>query len=115
MLRGVAPSITRTALDQIMTALQKRKIKVLIAGMVAAPGMGQAYSAEFNSIYSGLAQKYGALLYPFFLNGIAGNANLLLGDGMHPNRSGVERIVEGILPSVVELIAQTRAAKEAQR
>ena len=47
-------------------------------------------------------------LYPFFLEGVAGNRSLQLGDGLHPNRAGVERIVEGILPSVEAVLAQAK-------
>jgi len=40
------------------------------------------------------------LLYPFFLDGIAEEAGFNLSDGIHPNRAGVAKIVEGILPAV---------------
>ncbi len=105
MLRGVAPSITREALDKILSALKARGVKVLLAGMLASPSMGQAYAAEFNAIYPELATKYGVVFYPFFLDGVVADRSLLLSDGMHPNRAGVERIVAGIMPQVVELLA----------
>ncbi len=47
-------------------------------------------------------------LYPFFLDGVAGVRSLQLADGLHPNRAGVERIVEGILPSVVAVLGQVK-------
>jgi acyl-CoA thioesterase-1 len=40
------------------------------------------------------------VLYPFFLDGIAGDASLNLPDGLHPTARGVAIIVERILPSV---------------
>ena len=43
MLRGVDPAITRKALATILAQLQSRKIPMLLAGMVAAPGMGRDY------------------------------------------------------------------------
>jgi len=43
-------------------------------------------------------------LYPFFLEGVAGDRNLLLPDGMHPNPQGVEKIVRNILPAVEALL-----------
>ena len=108
MLRGIDPAITADALDKIMQALKQRKVKVLIAGMLAAPGMGQAYAEKFNGIYPALAKKYDSLLYGFFVDGVAGDTTLLLGDGMHPNRAGVAKVVANILPSIRELIAQAR-------
>jgi acyl-CoA thioesterase-1 len=47
-------------------------------------------------------------LYPFFLEGVAGDRSLQFADGLHPNRAGVERIVAGILPSVEAVLAQAK-------
>ncbi len=104
MLRGVDPAITRKALATILTRLKEKKIPVLLAGMVAAPGMGRDYEMKFNAIYEDLQREFNVALYPFFLDGVAGNAALLLSDGMHPNPQGVEAIVRGILPSVEALL-----------
>ncbi len=100
MLRGVDPEVTKAALDAILGELRARNIKVLIAGMKAASSLGQDYKTRFDAIYPALAKKYDAPLYPFFLEGVAGEPALKLGDGLHPNSAGVERIVKGILPSV---------------
>ena len=104
MLRGVDPRITRKALAEIIMRLQAKKIPVLLAGMVAAPGMGRDYETKFNAIYGDLAREFGVALYPFFLDGVAGNRSLLLQDGLHPTPEGVETIVRGILPSVEALL-----------
>ena len=106
MLRGVDPEITRAALDTIVGELKARNIKVLIAGMKAASNLGQDYQTRFDAIYPGLARKYDAPLYPFFLEGVAGEPALKLGDGLHPNPAGVERIVKGILPLVRAFVDQ---------
>lgn len=109
MLRGVDPAETEKALDQILAKLGQKKIPVLLAGMVAAPGMGKEYESRFNSIYPRLAEKHGAIFYAFFLDGVANEKKYLLNDGMHPNNDGVEEIVRRILPKVRELIARTQA------
>ena len=54
-----------------------------------------------------LASKYDALLYPFFLDGVAGQPGLRLEDGLHPNAKGVDQMVERILPTVEKAIAAT--------
>jgi len=104
MLRGVNPSITRKALAEIIIRLKAKKIPVLLAGMVAAPGMGRDYETTFNAIYGDLAREFGVPLYPFFLEGVAGKPGLLFPDGLHPTPEGVETIVRGILPSVEALL-----------
>src|SRR5690606_39125934 len=93
MLRGIDPDTTRAALEAILARLGERDIAVLLAGMLAAPNLGEAFGARFNAIYPELAEAHGAMLYPFFLDGVAGEATLNLDDGMHPTADGVEVIV----------------------
>lgn len=109
MLRGIKPQITRDALDAILKRLTARHIAVLLCGMRAAPNLGADYGKAFEAIYPDLAAKYGVLLYPFFLDGVAGDLKLTQPDGLHPNPSGVGVIVERILPKVQELVARARA------
>jgi acyl-CoA thioesterase I len=99
-LRGLPPEATRQSLDKILDRLQARKIPVLIAGMYAPRSLGAAYYEQFDAIYPALAKEYGVELYPFFLDGVAGEGKLNLDDGMHPSAEGIRIIVERILPSV---------------
>jgi len=105
MLRGIAPAITETNLDAMLARLRERNIAVLLAGMRAAPSLGQDYQKAFDAIYPRLAEKYGVLLYPFFLESVAADPAFLLEDGMHPNAAGVDRMVENALPSVEQALA----------
>lgn len=105
MLRGFDPAATRKALDAILAKLQARHLPILLAGMRAAPNLGPDYQKRFDGMFSELASAHGAMLYPFFLDGVAAQTNLLQGDGMHPNATGVGIIVDRILPSVERLIA----------
>ncbi len=105
MLRGLDPARAEANLDAILTELSKRRIKILLAGMVAAPNLGPDYAKRFNPIYARLAAKHKAGLYPFFLNGIVGDRSLHIGDAIHPNAKGVGVIVKGILPYVKRLLA----------
>jgi acyl-CoA thioesterase I len=112
MLRGIDPQVTRNALDAILARLAQRHIAVMFCGMKAAPNLGAQYGRGFDRIYPELAAKYGALLYPFFLDGVAADAALTQQDGLHPNAAGVGVIVGRILPKVEELIARARAQKQ---
>ena len=79
---------------------------MLLAGMRAAPNLGPDFQRKFDSIYPRLAQKYGVELYPFFLDGVAADRTLLLDDGMHPNATGIDRMVEKVLPAVEEMLTR---------
>jgi acyl-CoA thioesterase-1 len=111
MFRGLDPTITRRALDEIITKLQARGAFVLLAGMRSVSNLGDGYRGEFEAIYPELAQARQVPLYPFFLEGIAEQAVFNLADGIHPNRSGVAKIVAGILPSVEAMLDQIGAAR----
>lgn len=107
-LRGIPPEITERNLGTIITKLKERGITVLLAGMLAPPNMGQDYETVFNAVYPSLAEKHDLVLYPFFLDGVAAEPDLNLGDGMHPNEEGVKVMVDRILPSVEEMIARAK-------
>ncbi|MFG1319701.1 arylesterase [Xanthobacter autotrophicus] len=109
MLRGLNPATTRAALTEIVQRLRARGITVLLAGMKAAPNLGKPYQETFDAIFPELAAAEGVLLYPFFLDGVAGDRSLIQPDGLHPNAEGVRRIVSGILPKAEELVAQVQA------
>lgn len=100
MLRTIDPAIAEKNLDAMLGELKRRRIPVLVAGMRAAPNLDPAYRARFDALFPALALKYGAGLYPFFLDGVAGQAGMVQPDGLHPTFAGIKRIVSGILPSV---------------
>jgi acyl-CoA thioesterase-1 len=108
MLRGIDPKVTQRALEEIARRLTERRIVVLIAGMRAIPNLGIDFANGFETIYPEIASKYDALLYPFFLEGVAGDAKLNQRDGLHPTAAGIDVIVDGILPKAEELIARVR-------
>ncbi len=110
-LRGFDPAITRKALDAMLRRFQERKIAVLLCGMVAPPNMGAEYGRAFNAIYPDLAAQAGAILYPFFLTGVAADPKLNQRDGLHPTAAGVAVIVDRILPQVEELIARAKGSR----
>lgn len=106
MLRGLPPEQARANLDGILTKLKQAKLPVLLMGMLAAPNLGADYGKRFNSIYPDLAAKHGVPLYPFFLDGVAGEARLNLSDGIHPTREGVAIMVERTLPQILRFLGQ---------
>ena len=110
-LRGADPKQTRATLDTILSRLKARKIPVLLAGMLAPRNLGPDYVTAFDAIYPELAVRHGAILYPFILEGVAGNSALNQGDGLHPTAAGVDVMVQGLLPKAEELVARVRASR----
>jgi acyl-CoA thioesterase-1 len=114
-LRGLDPAVTRRALDAILGALAKRNIPVLLCGMLAPRNLGADYARAFDPMYPELAKTYRAVFYPFFLDGVAADAKLNQGDGLHPTAAGVDVIVAKMLPKVEELIARVRAKRDTKQ
>ena len=106
MLRGISPEQTRANMTAILDELKKRKIKVVMTGILSSPNMGPDYAAAFNPIFPTLAKHYGAPFYPFFLEGIVTQPGMMLDDGIHPNAKGVARAVQGIEPLVLGVLEQ---------
>jgi acyl-CoA thioesterase I len=105
-LQGLPPAEIEASLAKIIERVKAKGLPVLIAGMESPRNMGKDYVDQFHAIYPDLAERYGALLYPFFLDGVALDPGLMQEDGIHPNAKGVDRIVQGILPKVDELLTQ---------
>lgn len=112
MLRGLPPAATEKNLDLILTELKRRDIPVLLVGMRAAPNLGSDYRRAFEGLYPRLARKHGVPLYPFFLEGVAGNQALFQADGRHPNARGVEIIVRRIVPAMRQALPARRTAAQ---
>lgn len=89
-LRGLPLASTKENLQGIIDKVLKKypKTKIVLAGMMVPPNMGEDYTTEFRKIYPALARDNKAELIPFLLDGVAGNPELNLPDGIHPNIEG---------------------------
>ena len=98
MLRGLDPDAMRKNLIQIIerTRAKNPRVKLLIAGMRAAPNLGADYLGKFEATYSDLAKKYGANLIPFLLEDVAGRPSLNQVDRIHPTAKGHALIAERV-------------------
>ncbi len=116
MLRGLDPAGTRASLEGILQKAVEKGLPVLLVGMQAPGNFGPDYKATFDAMYPELAEEYGALLAGSFFDGVvaagatandpASYAPFMQADGIHPNPEGVKRIVEGLGPKVLELVAK---------
>ena len=106
MLRGLDPAVPRRAIGAIVERLKARNIPVMLAGMYASRNLGPDYVQKFDSLYQDIAKRHDLVLYPFFLDGVAGERSLNLPDGLHPTAKGVEIIVGRILPTVESFIGR---------
>ena len=108
-LRALPPEQMAENLDAILTRLGEAGIEALLAGMYAPPNLGPEYTEAFAAVFPRLAREHGVPLYPFFLEGVAGDPALNQRDGIHPSAEGVEVIVQRMLPAVIAWLADRPA------
>ena len=104
MLRAIDPASSYQNLQKMLDILRAHQKPVLLAGMRAPASMGEGFSKAYDTMYAGLAKQYGAVFYPFILDGVAANPALNLRDGVHPNPQGVAVMARGLYPYVIELL-----------
>jgi acyl-CoA thioesterase-1 len=100
MMRGLDPQIPHANLVKMILRLKERNIPVMLFGIPAWSNAGPEYGRKFNAIYPDLAKIYDVPLYPFFLDGVFGERELMLSDNIHPSATGVQEIVRRTLPSI---------------
>ena len=104
MFRGAPVAFITQNLSKIITRLQQRGARVLLAGIKAPKNHNEQYRQRLAQMYENLRDAHGVRLYPFFLEGVALRPRLNLDDGIHPNADGIRVIVNNIAPAVIRLI-----------
>jgi acyl-CoA thioesterase-1 len=95
-LRGLPVSQMKRNLDEIITRAKARDITVVLTGMEAPPNYGPLYTAEFRNTFRELADDHDVVFVPFYLDGVAGIADLNQRDGIHPNAEGARIIADSL-------------------
>lgn len=114
LLRGIDPANSRANLTAILEGAKARSLPVLLVGMAAPGNYGPDYKRDFDAIYPDLARAYDALLADSFFAPLmeagaeAGLATYMQPDGIHPNAAGVAKIVQGLGPQVLDLLARVK-------
>lgn len=105
-LRGISPAETKRNLQEIISKVREAKpeAQILLVGMQMPPSMGQAFTEEFKNVYPQLAEENNIKLVPFLLEGVGGERNLNLQDGIHPNEEGHRRLAENVWPELKPLL-----------
>jgi acyl-CoA thioesterase I len=104
-LRALPADGLERNLSAIIERAQRQGIAVVVAGMEAPPNFGEDYATAFRQVYSNVARRYGVVLVPFLLEGVAGVDRLNQRDGIHPTADGA-RIVADTVWSVLEPLAR---------
>ncbi|NRA63739.1 MAG: arylesterase [Pseudobacteriovorax sp.] len=95
-LRGISVEEIRKNMREALDFLKAKDVPVVMLGMKAPPNYGETFPKDFQKIYTDLAAEYKVPIYPFLLEGVAGEAKLNQSDGIHPNPEGYKVIANNL-------------------
>ncbi len=109
-LRGLPLEASRENLQAIIDQVRIRypDCRIIIAGMLAPPNLGPTYTEAFAQMYRTLAEANRATLIPFLLEGVGGEPDLNLPDGIHPNVEGHRIVSENVWKALYPLLQKTQ-------
>lgn len=95
-LRGVEIGSIKKNLKDAIHLAKQNGIRVWLAGMQLPPNYGKEYTRKFAQMYKDIAKEENIPLFPFLLEGVAGQPRLNQTDGIHPNEEGQKVIARTI-------------------
>lgn len=99
-MRGIQVKLIQQNLETMVEKLKPLNAYVVLIGARPPASLGADYAAQLDKAYRNIAQHYKLPFYPFVLEGVMGQQNLNLADGLHPNAKGVDVMVSRIYPLV---------------
>lgn len=103
-LRSLPITKIRANLEEMIHYAKEQGAQVLLAGMRLPLSYGKAYRREFEALFPNIAEEQGIILIPFLLEGVAGNRDLNLADGFHPNEEGHQIMAQTIYHYILPLV-----------
>ena len=97
-LRGIPVTETASNLQSIIDKVKAKypNAKLIMAGMMVPPSMGDIYANNFKATFPTIAAKNKMDLIPFLLYGVAGNPKLNQADGIHPTVAGAKIVADNV-------------------
>jgi len=109
------------ALGRIVLEARARGARVLLVGIrlgvgAAAPRVGaragdEGRASQLAETYARLAASHRVPLVPDLLAGVAGEADFLFPDRLHPNAAGQQRLAQNVLPPLEIVLAEVAAGR----
>jgi len=110
--RGIPTTTIEKNLRAIIKRVRERGARPLLLGIRLPPNYGAEYAAGFDAIYPRLAEELTVAFVPSFMEGVAGDAELNLPDGIHPTPEGHRRLAKNLEKPLADLLRELRAAAE---
>lgn len=105
-LRGLKVEETEKNLNDTIAWAKNNNITVALGQLHVPPNYGKDYEKKFSAVYAKVAAKNKIQLGPFLLDKVAGNKDLNLADGIHPNEKGHQIVADNLYPFVKKLLGK---------
>jgi len=113
-LRGLPMAATTGNLRDMINATKKTGARVLLLGMQIPPNYGADYTTQFTGLYPKIAKETGAILVPFFLEGLQARTDLFQADRIHPAAAAQPFMLNNVWPLLKPMLnSQSSAAAAA--
>ena len=103
-LRGYPLNNMQRQLQQIIDLSRQNDADVLLLGMQIPPNYGPRYTKIFKESFATLAEKNDLPLVPFFLEGVAGDNQLMQKDGLHPGNEAQPMLLDNVWPYLQSML-----------
>ena len=103
-LRGIDLKQTQANLLQVVKALQKAQIRVLLVGITLPPNYGADYIRSFQQVFVNVAHAAHVPRMPMIYDGIYTVPGTIQSDGIHPTAKGSQMIAAHMLPYLLPLL-----------
>lgn len=115
-LRGLGVKEIEKNLAATIELAKKQGMTVVLAGMQMPPNYGDIYTRQFAAVYPTLSKRYHVELIPFLLEGVGGQVDLNIADGIHPNPDGHKIVAKTVLQHLMPILtdAQKGSVSKAQ-
>ena len=104
-LQGKPIPYIRNNLFRLVSSCADQGADVLLIGIRLPPNYGSAYTEPFFNIYAEIASEKQLAYVPFLLEGVAGNTELMMVDGIHPKAIAQSRVLENVYPVLQPLLS----------
>jgi len=103
-LRGGNLGATRTNLENMVTAAQDAKARVMIVGMQLPSNYGPAYVKDFSALFGDVAKAKRVPLVPAFFAGFGEDLALFQPDRIHPTAEAQAKLLDNVWPTLQTLL-----------
>ena len=103
-LRALPIGAMRDNLARMIQLCRDARLPVLLLGIRMPANYGPRFTREFAAVYADLARRFGVPSVPFFLEGVATQAGMMQGDGIHPNEQGQPLLLNNVWPVLQKML-----------